>query len=1306
VRQILPHLILENYRAGIYGGEFTATGLFVDITGFSSMADVLMQHGQHGAEVLAWIIRQIFDLLNSEILTQGGFIVGFAGDSVTALFQDEIDTLPSAQRALAAAWGFQKQMANRPSIDTVYGVFPISAKAGLAYGRVNWGILRSKDKTRATYYFSGEPVNDSASAEHHAKAGEIVLSKNGFERLNNDVTCQVRDDFYLVDGINCNLPQPRPVALAEPDPAILRVFFPDILLKPNVPNEFRQVVNLFIQLPDLPAAQLADFMGNLFDAQARYGGLIGRVDYGDKGCNLLLFWGAPIAYENDINRALNFISDLRVSGKYSFRAGMTYYVSCAGFIGSDQREEYTCYGRGPSLAARLMMSASFGEVWLDGTIASRAQRHFDLGFVGELNFKGFSHMEKVYLLHKPKAAIEITYKGEMIGRESELQQLKEFVAPLWQGNFAGGLIIWGDAGMGKSRLINEFQASWLFLRDSLLWALCQSNQLLRQSLDPFRYWLRSYFGVSATHDTQENLDRFHAQLQKIIAKTDDALIRSELERTTSILAALVDLHWENSLYEQLDAQGRYDNTFIAMSTLIKAESRCQPLIVLIEDAQYIDDDSLAFLLYLNRSLAADTKNYPVAILATSRLEPAGPSMDTGIFKQQIKLGVIPGAALARLAETNLGGAVAPGLLRLLNDRADGNPFFAEQILSYLHEENLLHQGDTGWDISPSAYDSALPVDIHAILVARLDQLTREVRDVIQTAAILGREFEVQVLARMLSSETNLLAALTEAENAAIWSAPNEIHYLFHHALLRDAAYTMQMQARREELHAVAVNALETLYSGQIQHHCAELSYHAERANLVEKACHYLQLAGDVSREAYQNALAVDYYTRALALTPEDDQAARFILLLNREKAYSYQGQKELQQQDLDVLQKLTAHLEKEKQVEVALRTIKYLVYSGNYSQAIPKIKAAITLARSIDKLDVAVQAYIQWAVCLYRQGKLPQAVHQNEKGLSLARQIGDFKAEAKLLNTLGLIHLEQKELDKAKYYFETSLQIASEVDSPGMKARILNNLGMLSGYYGDLSSGQEYYERSLVLAREIGDRKGESIVLSNLGWIAGTLGDYAKAREYTQQTLRNSRETGDRFTEAYSLINLSSQTGAWGEYESALTYARQGLELTRQIGDPSGMAWSWTYLGHSLLALRRLDEASEAYQAALGIRRSLNQPALATEPASGLARARLASGDLAQAQTQVEVVLEHIDAGGNFEGADEPLRIYLNCYIVLKASAHPRASEILQTAHQALQARVNNLKDENTRQVFIENIAINREIRAAWQQNSADLERA
>lgn len=1304
MRQILPQLIIKNYNAGIYQGDLAATCLFIDISGFSSMADVLMQHGQHGAEVLVWIMRQVFDMLNKQILSQGGFIVGFAGDAVTAIFPQEGDSHESLRRALTAAWEYQIQMSNMPKINTVYGTFPISAKAGLAHGCVNWGILRSRDQKRATYYFSGEPVNDSAAAEHHARAGEIILTQGIYEKLTDEITCDVRDEFHLLTAINRDHPVALPISLEEPDVTILRIFFPDDLLVANVPNEFRQVVNLFIQLPDLPTTELAKFMNTLFDVQARYGGLISRIDYGDKGCNLLLFWGAPIAYENDIFRTLNFISELRSQGNYSFRAGITYYVACAGYMGSDLREEYTCYGRGASLAARLMTGALFGEIWLDEKIASRAKSHFDLEFIGELNFKGFSHKEKVYLLLKPKAVSDVFYRGILVGREAELMRLGEFISPIWEGSFAGGLIIWGDAGIGKSRLVDEFRSSDLFQKHHAHWVICQANQLLRQSFDPFRNWLRQYFDISATRDIQGNLDRFHARLQKIIDETENPEILSELTRTTSILAALVDLSWENSLFDQLDAQGRYDNTFIALSTLIKAESQQQSLVLLIEDFQYIDDDSRAFLRYLTRGLAAEAENYPVAILATSRKETTNPPVDQAVFSQQIFLDKISRIALTHLAETNLNGNVAPALLELLSDRADGNPFFAEQIINYLQEENLLSLDEKGWNLNNSANNVGLPVDIHAILIARLDQLTREVRDVIQTASVLGREFEIQILSRMLNDDTNLSTALIEAENASIWSAITHIRYLFHHALLRDAAYTMQMQARREELHAMAVQALEYLYSDHIQSHYAELAYHAEHANMIEKACRYLQLAGDNSREAYQNTLAVDYYTRALRLIPEGDLPARFTLLLNREKAYSFQGQIEHQKQDIEQLRILATYLDKEMQVEVDLRFVKILVDSGNYSQAISKIQAVISVARGIGKLDIAVQAYILWAVSLYRQGILPLAIRQNQKGLVLARKTGALDAEAKLLNTLGLIHLEQKDLDKAKLYFEASLNIASDINSLSMKARILNNLGMLSGYLGDLFSAQDYYERSLELAREIGDRKGESLVLTNLGWIVGTLGDYPKAREYSQQTLRNSRETGDRFTEAYSLINLSSQTGAWGEFEDALTYAKQGLELTRLIGDPSGEAWAWTYLGHSLLATGYLDDAENAYRKALAIRQTLNQPVLATEPGAGLAKTLMISGDIASAKAQVDLILEHIDKGGNFEGTDEPLRVYLNCYLVLQAGKHARAKEILLIAYRNLQERVANLKDETAKRDFVENIAYNHDIQTAWQQQIDNLD--
>src|SRR5690606_39400981 len=125
---------------------------------------------------------------------------------------------------------------------------------------------------------------------------------------------------------------------------------------------------------------------------------LSRLDFGDKGCNMLMLWGAPVAYENDIGRALNFLLDLKSRVDVPITAGVTYYIAHAGYLGSSMYEDYTCYGWAVNLASRFMMSASPGESWVDDRIARRVARNFELDFVGSQRFKGFASEQKVYLL--------------------------------------------------------------------------------------------------------------------------------------------------------------------------------------------------------------------------------------------------------------------------------------------------------------------------------------------------------------------------------------------------------------------------------------------------------------------------------------------------------------------------------------------------------------------------------------------------------------------------------------------------------------------------------------------------------------------------------------------------------------------------------------------------------------------------------------------------------------------------------------------------------------------------------------------
>ncbi len=1300
MHRIVPELIIENYRAGRHQGSFKAASMFLDISGFSVMTDALMGQGRDGAEVLAVMMGAVFDPLVEAIFGQGGMIVGYAGDSISALYAIDTDETSAARRALASAHFIQQGLGAKPLFETPYGTFHISAKIGLAIGSVSWGILRSRNGDKAVYYFRGDAVQEAARAEHQAGAGDIILTGGIRKHLGIDVKTKPLAYFHALRRVSDDLPAAQPVALPAIDPATATIFAPREVIAQDQQGEFRQMVHMFMRIPDLADDQLQHFMYTFFGLQARYGGLIDRIDFGDKGCNMIVLWGAPVAHENDIDRALSFMLDLRTHVNFPVTAGITYYISHAGYVGGHIYETYTSYGWGMNLAARFMMGASENDIWLDERIFQRVKQRFHCDFVGEQTFKGFAQKQKVYVLRGRKSRAETFFRGKMVGRESELQILTDFVAPLWDGKYAGVVGIWGEAGIGKSRLVHEFRRSPVLQGRSCVWAFCQSDEILRRSFNPFRYWLFQYFEILPVQDYAIRSQKFLTKLDELIAFTGKASLAGELKRARPFLAALVELEWPDSLYEQLDAQGRYDNTIIALISLLKAESLRQPLILFMEDVQYLDEDSKAFVPRLKRALAADAVSYPIAILMTARWQGKKVLLEDGLVDQDIDLHGLSDESISSMSRDFLGQPAASTLIKLVNERAEGNPFFAEQILRYLREQDLLELNPSGeWIIKPTGKSSVLPADISAMLVARLDQLARPVKEVIRAASVLGRVFEVRVLARMLANEISLQNEIAAAEQAAVWSPLSENRYIFNHALLRDAAYNMQLQSRRQELHALAFDALRNLFGSEIHRHYGELAYHSEEAALTAEARRYLSLAGDAARDEYQNAQALDFYRRALAFLPGTDLNDQYRLHRECEKIVTEQGRLDERTQEVEALQTLADAMgEPGNLAEVMLLRSRLVSSSGYYEHSAELADQAKELALEAGRYDVAIGAYMSLLDASYQRGMYREAVDRGEAGIALARKQNALQEEASILNKLGMAFLEMKSPSTARAYFEQSLSIFRAEDNVRGVARVLTNLGSVAGYQGNYNTALDYYEQSLRLAREIGSRIGECRLLGNIGWIGGLLGDYQKAQAYAERNLQIAREIGDRYTETISLINLSSHAGAMGELTSAIEYAERGLSLARQSNDRNLQAWAFTYLGHSLFESGMLGPALTAYREALNVRHELDQPALATEPAAGLARISLLQGDAASAQIHVNTILAQLEQDGTLEGTDQPLRVYLSCYLVLSGMDDPRAKGILNAAHDMIKTRANGIADPSGRQVFLENITYNREILSLWEK--------
>jgi predicted ATPase/class 3 adenylate cyclase len=1206
MHRVVPELIVENYRAGRYGGEFRAVGMFLDLSGFSKMTDVLMQHGQHGAEVLASLMHGVFDPLVESIFEYGGRIISFAGDGIMALYPVEEDEHATALRALGAAWAIQQALAENPDRNTVYGRFSFSVKIGLAVGSVIWRILRSSDGSQATYYFRGTAVDRSAEAEHHARAGDIILAGGMDELLKDVVRTRPYESFHRFIRFRGGQPGTIPCILPQVDVESSGAFMPEDVIVHDIPGEFRQIVNLFMRIPDLPEDRLEDFIQAVFKLRGQYGGLLTRVDFGDKGCNLLMLWGAPIAYENDVSRALNFILDLQALMDFPITAGVTYYIAHAGYLGSEMCEDYTCYGWGVNLASRFMMTAPAGRVWVDERVTRRVSQSFDFEYVGSQIFKGFAAAQKVNLLldRKQEQDEEAIYQGEMVGRQAELERLITFVEPLWQGRFAGVIGVAGDAGVGKGRLVHELHTSPVFREHPVLWLSCPADQVVRQSFFPLRKWLRRYFGFTPGQDTDGKRRSFDSKLDELLASISDPELASELDRSRSILGFLVDLTWEDSLYSQLDAEGRYNNTFLALTALFKAESRRQPLVLFVDDVHYLDQDTNVFLSRLKRALSAEPDRHPVAVILAYRKQGVDLQMSDELPDDEIELTGISIDDLSRLVEDLLGGPASSELVTLTMSRSEGNPYFAGQIIRYLQEEGLLEMSTDGWRQVRRGRASLLPGDIRALLVARLDQLTQEVKSVVQTASVLGREFEVRVLAHMLGPEADTGRFVSDAEKAAIWFPLQEMRYIFHHALLREAAYSMQMRARRRELHVLALDALETIHSGDLQSRYAELAYHAENGSLEAKAGQYFTLAGRVSADLFQNSQAVEYFTRALGYAPFDDLTTQFDLVAERVELYGRMSRHDLQLKDLNSLEYWADQLKDEDRLmKVRMLFASYHYFIGNYQQAVEFAISSAGASEELANSRFGLYTQVVRATALMRLGRMNDAMQFARSALDRVRVLKNRDEECRILNVMGLIALEMKTSSIAGGYLAEALTIARQVKNLDVESKALNNLAMAEGSLnGDYALARRYYEESYDLQFKIGNMNGIITSLNNLGFITGMQGDFAAARSYYSRSLQMAREVGEENQELYTLINMSSLDGVQYDGDSAVANARRASELAQKMSDRSGIAWAELYLGHAHLLRNEYKPALEAYQASLAIREELDQPSLSMEPGPGLWR--------------------------------------------------------------------------------------------------------
>ena len=1363
MRKLTPEFILEKLAHGEEQGQFAAVALFVDTAGFTPLTSALQEHGTEGAEIVAQVVTNLFAPLMHVVYHHGGWIAGFAGDACKAIFPGL--SAESYQRALTAAWQIRQQVLAQPTQTTRFGTFSFTIKVTVAAGNIDWRIWQGQATAQqATALFGGEALEAALAADRFARDGEIILTPTVAAQVALDgITLEPVGAYFRLSAwprLPARLPAgkvdipPTPPTLANLE--LASRFFPIDLLERQSQGEFRRVVTVFINLQSLPGAStVPTFATTLFRLLAQYGGYlcrIGQIGDQDQGGTLLLFWGAPASHEQDVAHALQFVLDLQAVAPCALRAGVTTHLAYSGFVGSSWREEYTCYGAHVNLAARQMVTAGWGEIWLDEQTARLATANFASTPQGDFLFKGFPTAKAVNrLLGRRESALENFYQGEMVGRQAELAQLQAALAPLATGKFGRVVIISGEAGIGKSRLVHEFQNRTRINADErgysetkicvysrLLasksqWFLCQTDELLRQPLNPFRYWLRRYFNQSISSDEAANKAAFTVKLDELLAylQTLTAVSRqspvsrvpsgrvspvsslvSELTRTRSFLAALVDLHWPDSLYAQVEPHLRYENTLTALKTLILAESLCRPVILHLEDAHWLDETSRAFLARLTHNV----DEYPFAIVVTTRppeeetgrhetrdTRPGGSREMVDVPQVTIRLATLPAVEITALAAAQLRGTPAPALVNLLLERAEGNPFFAEQLLHYLQDQGWLVQGVDGWQLRTEQVPTTLlPNGARALLVARLDRLPQPVKEVVQTAAVLGREFDTQVLARMVADDTKLAAKLAVADRAAIWSAMTQARYLFRHALLREAAYDMQLRAQLRLLHQRAATAIQQCYGTDLTPHLGDLAYHYDLAEIDTMAAAWYGQAGEQAAKQYANEVAARYFLRALDLTPVTAPDVRYQLLLGSEAAHHWLGQRQRQQDDLAQLQALTDPLpDAAKRAEVLLRKTAFHLSTGRYQEAAQDAERAVALAGQAGDDLAAARAYHRWGRACWQASDYQRAYPHLTHALQLARANQAVQVEAQSLYDLAMIEYYQKAFDHALENVNQAARLFASVHDQQGNIYCLSLSAVIFGEMGNYIEAAAQFDVALQTCRQIGLRYAEARLLGQSGDNELNLGALTASYERHTQALKLYQEIGDQEGIATSLDTMGLLLTFLARPVEAQKHYQEALALHRAIHDQRGEGYVLTHLGYLLIEQQAWPQAAAVLEQALALRRARVEEGLLLDTLAAYALV-VATRDQAAALPYVDEILDWLTEHG-VAGIEFPGQVYLSCYRVLAHLAQaqptdqPRALQILAAGYAFLQERAQRIQDVTLRQSFLQNLPFHRELMTFWQ---------
>jgi class 3 adenylate cyclase/tetratricopeptide (TPR) repeat protein len=1100
------HRKAENFAVGVQ-----SIVLCADIAGFSIAGAQLTRSDERGAEDLRRIVSNVFDPVTDAIRAAGGQILQFSGDAVTAAWPSGPDL--ASQIACAVAAGLALQEACRTL--TVAGTAGLKLRVLLGEGPVWIAHLAGGEQVPQTV------ICGDVFAKFRDRTGfaegvslDTALWKRVAGDLGGGTSVVSEQGGVRVVALGGERQESDRLPTITPDQAkIIAGYVPGYLrdlLQVTLTDwlaEFRSSSILFARFEgfeftgpaDLPRLQvLAKGIGQAIDGN---GGLRLKFATDEKGLILMAAWGLQSrSFEDNAERALAAAALVHRAARdagLEASIGVTSGKVFAGLVGSDNHREYTVIGDAVNRAAALSSRAE-GQTRVDLQTRDAGVRRFRFADAGVLYLKGQDAAAHYIVIGEGLA--QAVQQGDMVGRAAERAEVDALVAQVGLGSAFGFVHITGDAGLGKSRLASHLEACLKAARIPS-WRMNADSLRRTTGLYPWRQLVAAVAGA----------DLLEGDLRALLGA--DPTVSDLLPLLSPVLRhEIADTHATASLF----GGGRAEKTQTVIIALLQRLIPTGPQVLIVEDAHWFDSASWQLLERFSRAFPQVTVTVVSRLLDPDALPFEARRLLDRPDRLVLQLAPFSREGSVALINAALGTVeTAPGIVDLVYAHAEGHPLFTIALALSLRDRGLVrveasyaHLGLGDRSLSQIAF----PDGVEGVVAERIAGLTPAQQLTLKVAAVLGRSFDLDMLARLHPGgipADGLASEIAAAERAGLVEAVDagQGRHRFHHAIIGDTAYKLLVSDQRLSLHAKTADLLRR-QGAVVGHRAASLAllaHHYERALLYEQAVAFLSRAAESARSGYNNAEVVDFLTRALSIVKAQPQLADAVTrghwnhkIADALKALGHY------QRAADFLFESARLLDRAPPRSTRQALVRAI---GGYAGYRMRPHRAPRPAAEREPMIAAAEINMTLSEIHYELNKVPFSLAEVLRGVNLARNAGgDSTSLAKIYMGMALI---SRALPKA--LDGNDLQ-AKSIDMAERLADLptISWVYMASGVFEmgkcGWQTGETHFRRSMNVADQCGERKNWETSMSSLGNLKRVEGLFEEAKACSDATLAAARD--------------------------------------------------------------------------------------------------------------------------------------------------------------------------------------------------------